>query len=129
MKAISKKLFLADAIGAMVSAFFLGIVLVQLNDLIGMPIKTLYILAVLPCFFAVYSFCCYFFIKKEWKSFLKIIAVVNLLYCCLTIGLMFFYSAELKVLGWIYFVAEILVIIALVSIEFKAAFANKALEI
>jgi len=129
MEAISKKLFLADAIGAMVSAFFLGIVLVQLNDLIGMPIKTLYILAVLPCFFAVYSFCCYFFIKKEWKSFLKIIAVVNLLYCCLTIGLMFFYSAELKVLGWIYFVAEILVIIALVSIEFKAAFANKALEI
>jgi len=129
LKLDPKKLFLIDALGALVSAFFLGVVLVRFNSLIGMPIETLYVLATLPCFFAVYSFYCYFFVKSNWRPFLKIVAVVNLMYCCLTISLMFFYSVKLELWGWAYFVVEILVIITLVSIELKVVFTDKASEI
>jgi len=39
------RLLLIDGVGAVVSIFFLGFVLVRLNDLVGIPINTLYILA------------------------------------------------------------------------------------
>ncbi|MFK7811754.1 MAG: hypothetical protein AB8B59_04615 [Maribacter sp.] len=116
-----KNLFLIDGIGALVSIFFLGFVLVWLEDKIGMPINVLYILAGLPVFFALYSFSCYFFLKKNWKPFLKGIAILNLLYCFLTIGLLFFYDHKLTFLGWLYFTLELLVIVIIAGIELKAS--------
>jgi len=116
-----RKLFLIDAIGALVSIFFLGVVLVWLEDKIGMPRNVLYILASLPVFFAIYSFSCYLFVKNNWSPFLKGIAILNLLYCFLTIGLLFFYDHNLTILGWTYFIVELIIIIVLVGIEFKAS--------
>ncbi|MEO9894364.1 hypothetical protein [Aurantibacter sp.] len=116
-----KQLFLVDAIGAVISAFFLGIVLVQLNSFIGLPIRTLYILAVIPCFFAVYSFCSYFFLKLNLRPFLRIIALANLCYCCLTLILLFVHFKELKVLGLSYFLIELMIVIIISIVELKAS--------
>ena len=116
----TKKLFLIDGIGAMVSALFLGVVLVWLKDKIGMPVNILYLLAILPIFFAIYSFSCYFF-KENSKPLLKGIATLNLLYCFLTIGLLFFYDHNLTFLGWTYFIAELIVLAVLIFLEFKAS--------
>lgn len=116
-----KKVFLIDAIGALISAFFLGIILVQFNSQIGMPIKTLYILAVLPCFFTVYSFSCYFFLKRNWRPFLRGIAIANSMYCFSTIGLMIFHFQELSGLGLFYFIAELIALLVLIRFEFKVA--------
>ena len=58
-------------------AFLLGIVLVELESIIGMPTRILYILAILACGFTVYSFLCYLLVKENWRPFLKIIAIVN----------------------------------------------------
>lgn len=116
-----KKLFLIDGIGALVSIFFLGVVLVWLDDKIGMPINVLYILASLPIFFAIYSFCCYFLLKSNWRPYLKGIAILNLMYCLLTIGLLFFYDHNLTFLGWTYFILELLVIVIIAGIELKAS--------
>lgn len=116
-----KKIFLIDAIGALISAFFLGIILVRFNSLIGIPIKTLHILAILPCFFAVYSFCCYFFLKDNWRPFLRGIAFANLIYCFITTGLLFLDFQSLTGLGVFYFIVEVIVLLVLIRFEFNLA--------
>ena len=116
-----KRLFLMDALGAVVSAFFLGVVLVRFNELVGMPVYILKILAVIPCFFIVYSFCCYFFLKSNWRPFLKVIAIANSMYCLTTICLVIYHYLDLTPLGISYFVVEIIVIGVLVSIELRTA--------
>lgn len=116
-----KLIFLIDGFGALLSVFLLGVVLVQLESWIGMPSRTLYILAGIAGFFAVYSFTCFFRIKKRWRSFLKVIVGFNLSYCMLTFLLLFFHQAQLTNLGIVYFVMEILVIAGLAFFEFKVA--------
>ena len=116
-----KKIFLLDGVGALVSAFFLGVVLVRFENLIGMPLNVLYLLAIIPCFFAVYSFYCHFVLKNNWSVFLKIIAVANLSYCILTIGLLFVYYQSLSVLGLLYFLVEQMLIGILIALELKAS--------
>lgn len=123
----NKKLFLIDGIGALVSILFLGVVLVWLVDMIGMPKNVLYLLASLPIFFAIYSFSCYIFLKGNWKPFLKGIAVLNLLYCFLTIGLLFFFDHNLTFLGWTYFIIELIILGVLITIEFKVSSENSEL--
>lgn len=112
-----KQLFLIDAIGAAVTAYFIGIVLVKFDAYFGMPRQVLYVLATIALIFWVYSTCCYLFIKRNFKPFLKLIIFANLLYCCLTIALLFFYFKQLTILGFVYFIGEILVIVGLVLIE------------
>lgn len=120
-KVSAKKLFLIDAIGALVSAFFLGVVLSGLQEKIGIPKHILYLLAILPVFFAIYSFSCYFFLREKQKFFLKGIAILNLMYCFLTIGLLFFHNRNLTWLGWTYFVVELIILFVLIRIELKAS--------
>jgi len=116
-----KKLFLLDGFGAILSAILLGIVLVKLEEYFGIPKTTLYILAALPCFFAIYDFYCYFKIEKNLDKFLKGIAIVNLLYCCLSLGFAFHHYQEITYLGWAYIIVEIIIVVAIAIIELRAA--------
>lgn len=113
-----KQIFLIDALGAVLSAFSLGVVLVQLEAYFGMPKNILYILAGIAAVFAIYSFVCYFFSTKIWRPhLLKGIMVANLLYCCLTLILVLYFYQQLTILGWIYFLLEMLIIVVLVRVE------------
>jgi len=114
-------LFLIDGFGAIVSAFLLGIVLVKLEMYFGIPKSTLYFLAVLPILFAVFDFYCYFKIEQNLEKYLKAIAVVNILYCCLSLGLAFYHYNQIKYLGWIYIIIEIIIVVAIAMIELRAA--------
>lgn len=116
-----KKLFLIDSLGALLSAGMLGIVLTRFESTVGMPKQVLYFLAILACIFAVYSFLCFLWVKSNWQIYLKIIALVNLAYCCLTIGLIIYEYQELTNLGLCYFVLEIIVVTVLAMIELKTA--------
>ncbi len=116
-----RKLLLVDSIGALVSAFFLGIVLVKWQTFIGMPTTILYGLALIACIFAVYSFVSYKYLAGDSKPYLKIIAIANLLYGCLTMGLVIYFYPQLSKLGILYFVGELLIIISLVIVELKTA--------
>ncbi len=115
-----KQLFLFDSLGAVLTAFMLGVVLARFEPVFGMPPPVLYVLALMACGFAVYSFCCYLFIGKNWRPFLIAIAIVNLMYCCMTLGLIFYLWEKLTVLGIVYFLGEIAVIVVLVIVELKA---------
>jgi len=117
-KSDPKKLFVIDGIGALISAFLLGIVFVNISSYIGIPTSTLYILAAFPIFFAIFDMYCY---QKEHNTMgilLKTIAVLNLLYCFISIGFAIYHKEMLTNLGWIYISVEILILVFLSFIEF-----------
>lgn len=116
-----KKLFQIDGFGAIVSAILLGIVLVNLEYLFGIPKPTLYFLASFPCLFAVYDFYCYFKIDNNLGKFLKIIVSANIIYCGLSIGLAIYHRENISNLGWMYILMEIAIVSGLSSIELKVA--------
>lgn len=118
-----RQLFLVDAVGAMVTAFLTGIVLTYFESFFGMPKSVLIPLALVACVFAVYSWTCYFkldFKNNNWRNFLKIIAVANLLYCLTTLGFVITYFEQLTTFGIVYFIGEILIVVTLVMVEWKA---------
>ncbi|MCB0705755.1 MAG: hypothetical protein KDC34_10620 [Saprospiraceae bacterium] len=121
-----EKIFLLDGIGALLSAFFLGVLLVRFEAVFGMPKSALYLLASLACLYALYSLSCYFRfsprrrgnkINTNWRPYLRGIAMANLFHCCLTFGFVIYYYAKLTPLGLSYFLLEFLIIIFLVRIE------------
>ncbi len=116
-----KRLFLIDGLGALLSAFLLGVVLVQLESIFGIPAKALYILAFLPCIFAIYDFYCYLRVKKNQRYFLTAIALMNLMYCFVSIGVAFQHHQKITASGWVYIILEISILIVLISIELKTA--------
>jgi len=113
--------FLIDGLGAILSAFLLGVVLVKFEIFFGIPSSALYILATLPMFFAIYDF--YSYRQKDDKlgRFLKGIAIINLLYCCLSIWFAFYHFQTITYFGWAYLLIEILIVVIIAIIEFKIA--------
>ncbi|MEP3388548.1 MAG: hypothetical protein ABJO02_10195 [Reichenbachiella sp.] len=114
-----KKVFLLDACGAVVSAVLLGLVLTALEPLIGMPTLILQKLAITACFFAAYSFFCFWRLPENWRPFLKVIAMANFCYCLYTIFLVISLYQVLTPLGIAYFIGELIVIFVLVAFEWK----------
>lgn len=121
IKTEPKTLFLLDGSGAILSAFLLGVVLVRFERNIGIPSSTLYVLAIPPIFFAVYDFFCYRLDKIKSNIFLKGIATMNLLYCCLSIGLAFYHLETITKLGWSYILIEIFIVIMLAMLQLRMA--------
>ncbi len=119
----TRVLFLMDAFGALITAFMLGIIWYHSCPCTGMPPAVLKKLALIALLLFSYSGICALFLKNRNASFVKGIAVANLLYCMLTSSLLVIYYAELTILGMIYFVAELLIIFGLVGLEYKVAVA------
>lgn len=94
-----KTLFLPDGLGALLSALCLGVVLVRFEAFFGMPRAVLYPLAGVAGLFAVYSLCCYVFVIQNRSVFLRVIATANLIYGCVTVGLLVLYRQELTLWG------------------------------
>lgn len=114
-----KKIFLIDGFGALLTAFMLFAILRPFQTYFGMPKDILTLLSLIALAFAVYSFCCYYFLKVNWKPFLLGISIANFLYCCLTLVLVYFFFTELTALGVAYFLAEVMVVMGLVLLEWK----------
>jgi hypothetical protein len=114
-----KKRFLLDATGGVVSALLLGGVLTRFKTIIGMPREILSFLLAMACMYAIYLFVCYWRFNEDWKPYMKVIVLANLCYCCLTTGLVVYFRQELTTLGFIYFLLEVVVILALVSAKWR----------
>ncbi len=114
-----KLIFLLDCLGALLSAFLLGVALPSFQSIFGMPRQVLYGLAALACLFAIYSFWNHVRFKENWRPYLRGIAMVNLLYCGLTAALVIYFRQELTKWGLLYFLLEMVVIMVLVMLEFK----------
>lgn len=120
-----KTLFLTDGLGALVTTFFLFVVLKIFHEYFGIP-KTLlnYLSAIAACL-CVYSTTCFFFLKTNWMPFIRLISFANLFYCILTIGLLIIYSPLITIIGITYFFIEIVIVFGLVYIELKVVTAIK----
>jgi len=116
-----KSLFIIDGVGAILSMFFLGVVLVRLNEIVGMPVNTLYILAAIPIAFLLYDIIALFQHPDKQQSLLRGIAVLNSIYCIISLTFLFLHHHDLTMWGWVYFILEIIVLVILVGIELKAA--------
>jgi len=114
-----KKLFLFDSLGAFLTAFLLGAVLTRFEAVFGMPTTILYYLSLIALILSVYSICCHFFLNRNWRLYIKGIIIANLTYCLITIGLIIYFYQKLTFIGLLYFINEILIIIALVTVELK----------
>lgn len=109
--------FLFDALGALLSALLLGLVLPSLQEYIGMPGSVLYSLAGIACIFLLFSSACYFFVREPWLPFLNIIIGANSVYTIISASLVFFYFQDLTIYGIGYFVLEILVLFGMIGYE------------
>lgn len=116
-----RSLFLIDGVGALISAFLLGVVLVRFESVFGMPVQALYILAAFPVGFALYDAICYWGVKRNLSLFLKGIALINIGYCGLSVAFLSQHHESLTVLGWLYFVGELLIVIFLSGVEWTLA--------
>ena len=116
-----KKLFLIDCLGALLSAFLVGIILARFESVFGMPREATHWLSIISCLYAVCSFTCFLLITDNWKPYLWLIALANLLYCCLTIYLVVYFYQHLTALGLLYFTGEVMVVIGLAFVELKSA--------
>ncbi len=116
-----KKLFLIDGLGAISSAFLLGIILVKLEAIFGIPASTLYLLAAFPVLFAIYDFFSYRTEKSNYAGLLKGIAIFNMLYCFLSIGFAVFHFDIITLWGWAYILGEVLIVVLLAIIELRVA--------
>ena len=114
-----KKLFLIDAMGALLSAFLLGVVLVKFKNLFGVPVSVLYLLTLFPVIFAVYDILCYLKTKNNLKLFLKTIAYLNILYCFVSVVILLNRYKQITFLGYSYFLVEILIILTLANFQIK----------
>ena len=115
-----KIIFLIDGLGAFLTALLLGTVLIRLEEVFGMPAKVLTPLSILAFIYAIYSMSCHFFVGGDWRPFLRVIAIANLIYCCITLGLIVLFYRTLTILGLTYFFGEIIIMGGLVFIEVLA---------
>lgn len=116
-----EKLFLVDGLGAILSAFLLGVVLVEFKGVFGIPESTLYFLAFWPCLFAIYDFYCYRKKNSNTAAFLRGIAYLNISYCFLSAGLAIYHYQKITCFGWIYILIEIMIVMYLSMLELNTA--------
>ncbi|WP_255037765.1 hypothetical protein [Lacihabitans soyangensis] len=114
-------LFLIDALGAILTSFFMFIIMRQFNEYFGMPKSVLTYLGGIAFCFCVYSTSCFLFLRGQWPLFIRIISISNLLYCAFTIGALVNSYTLLTQIGLIYFLTEIVIILLLCYVELKVA--------
>ncbi len=116
-----KRWFLLDGIGAFISCIMLSFVLVQLQHLIGMPVSKLYFLAAFPFVYTLFDAYNYYKLPNAAPRNLRLVAMLNVLYCIISAVLLVMHFADLKTLGWIYFISEKIIVLILANMEWKAA--------
>ena len=116
-----RTLFLMDGAGALVTALTVGVVLPAFGEYIGTPRPVLRALAITAAVFAAYSFTCAATRPARWPGYLRGIALANAGYCLVTAAVLIRFAAALHVLDWLYFVGEIIVVGALVTLELRVA--------
>ena len=78
-------------------------------------------LALLPCGFVVYDAIGWFVVRKNVAHWLRGIAVMNVLYCVVSIALAGLHWEQLTVFGWLYLIGEFAIILMLVRLEWGVA--------
>ncbi len=112
-----RNVFLLDGLGAMLSALLLVFLIAPLEGIFGMPPEIAMKLSYPAFGFAAYSLGCFTLNPQAWKPFMRVIALANFLYCCLTFTLVVIDFSLLTKLGVAYFLGEIAIVFGVIGIE------------
>jgi len=118
-------IFLIDALGALMTASILGLVLPLVNDLFLLDIQIFYLLAAYVVLLFFYSFSVYLIKPSNWVPLLRLIAIANAAYCFFTFAIIFIVSPTISTLGMIYFIGEAGLILGIAYTEWTFAHHNK----
>ena len=99
VKLYPKKLLLIDGLGAILSAFLGGVILVKFEIIFGIPTSVLYVLSIIPILFVIYDFIGYRTKHQNTGFFLKGIAILNLMYCFLSLSLTLYHFKTISKIG------------------------------
>jgi hypothetical protein len=113
-----RTIFLLDGIGALLSLTFTGLILPHFSEIVGISKNLIYILAIFPAIYTIYSLTCYFFIKPTKPWMLLTIIFGNLIYCLVSCTLILFHET-LTFIGKSLFFGEILIVLAVIALELK----------
>jgi hypothetical protein len=116
-----KTLFIIDGAGAILSAFLLGLVLVQFSAFFGIPVPVFYFLAAFPVLFFLFDIYAYRSVQQHIAIKLKIIALSNFLYCLVSIIVAAYHAEQVTIWGWAYIFIEIFIVLILAAIELAVA--------
>jgi hypothetical protein len=116
-----RRVFLTDALGALLTTALLAGVLVPLRAYLGLDAATLYGLAALVSLLFVYSLTIFWVRPRRWVPFLRGIALANASYCFITLSILALRHAAITPLGYVYFIGEALLIAAIAWTEWTYA--------
>lgn len=114
-----KSIFAVDALGALLSAISIILLLTIYpikNAQVNRVIEVLFVVAVL---FSLYSICCYFFVIRNRKHFLLGIIIANIIYSFTTTITALFFHQYISWVLILYFAIEVFFLLILVYIEFR----------
>ncbi len=114
-----RNLLLLDGFGAMVSAIMVGLVLPQFENQLGIPSTTLQYLGAIPIPFIMYDGFGYSNWNNYQKPYLLNIAILNFIYCGISLTAILYHSTTITHLGYMYFLGEIALILLLVYFEWN----------
>ena len=116
-----KKLFLLDAIGAFLTATFIGVIMRNNLGTFGLPTQEAVVMTFIAYSFFCFSGICYLFVKNKQYKYIFIIATANSLYVLLSFFIFFNHFKDLTPFGIMYLLSEMATIILLVTLEFSIA--------
>lgn len=99
----------------------LGVVLVSLQEYIGIPVATLYLLAAIPCVFALLDIYFYNASGLKTRRNLRIVAACNVAYCVLSTVFGFQHAESITILGITYITIEIFIVLILAVLEVRVS--------
>jgi hypothetical protein len=103
----------------------LGGVLAQFQEWVGLSREVLWLLAGIPVAFVGYDVVCLLTPRADNPRALGPIARLNLAYCALSIGVLFFHAQQLTLLGWLYMLGEVLIVLLLAAVQWRTAHEEK----
>lgn len=112
-----RTLLAIDAVGAGASMVMLGVVLRTLAPVTGLPADALTMLATLPVICIGYDLACLVTRRADQPSALWTIALMNALYSLVSAAVLIVYAGQVTPAGWIYFVAEIVIVLVLATVQ------------
>ncbi len=111
-----KSVFIADALGALLTAASLLYILPHFSQLTGIPDRSLYLLSTFPLGFAIFDL--YTLIKPlHLQKRLFTISNLNIAYCITSLIIAISNASSLLLLGWVYIIGEIFLVAFIAIIE------------
>ena len=110
-----------DLAGALLSALLLLGLVLNLESFFGIPRNAIIILISFPLAFALYDGIVLAIKPVRYRTYILIIAILNLSYCFVSINVAFSHSSVIKPAGWVYIILEVLVVIGIAILELSIA--------